>query len=47
MKIPILYEVARRNMVIFSAHFIVHNQMTKEQFFKLQKKVLKDLEDKK
>lgn len=39
----ILYEIARRNMVLFTAHFITHNTMTKEQFFKLQKKVLKDM----
>ena len=40
-----IYEVARRNMVAFANFFIVHNSMTKKEWFDIQKKVLKEFDE--
>jgi hypothetical protein len=39
-----LIEIMRRNMVEFSRHFITHKTMTKNEFFKIQKAVIKQME---
>ncbi len=38
-----IYEIARRNMIVFCNFYIINDNMTKDDFFRLQKEVLEKI----